>query len=369
MTPSTFVNVPRPDLSSVDPDVKVYIEALESRLAKLTGRDEPKHVSVVVPSAPSLPAEPEPLDPAEPASTLNLITVSAFGIIKRVPRHLYQRQRRGGVGFTDFIPSIAEDYPAVLCVADQSQSLLVFTNLARAFRLPVSKISETQLRSQGSPISSFIPIEKGERVVSILPIQAAGYFALASETGLVRILRHHLFSESMKPGTAFFSHKDSGDLAAVCWTPGQGGDIFLASHNGSGIRFSEKSVEPNPKGAPGIRLGKSDQIVSLTPVDEDSHVFLISADGKGALRQMSGFAVNKAPGGSGKQTMKSDRVVGSVTVESSDDLILASRSGKVIRFKADEVPESEGVVQGVIAMGFRFDEVTAVVRATPAPRL
>jgi DNA gyrase subunit A len=95
-------------------------------------------------------------------------------------------------------------------------------------------------------------------------------------------------------------------------------------------------------------------------VQEDSSVFLLSADGKGAIRLMSGFAANKAPGAGGKVALKAEQLVGAVTCTDRDDLFVISRLGKIIRFQAVEVPPKEGVVQGVNCMALRADETTAL---------
>lgn len=93
---------------------------------------------------------------------------------------------------------------------------------------------------------------------------------------------------------------------------------------------------------------------------EESSVFLLSADGKGSLRQMAGFAANKAPGAGGKVALKTDHLVGAVTTADGDDLFVISKLGKIIRFQAVEVPAKEGVVQGVNCMALRADETTAL---------
>ena len=88
-----MANPERPDLSSVPPDIRGYIEGLEAELARLRGLDA--HVD-----ADAADAAP-PFDPTEPPTTLNVITASAGGLIKRTPRHLYDRQRRAGMGIFD----------------------------------------------------------------------------------------------------------------------------------------------------------------------------------------------------------------------------------------------------------------------------
>ena len=87
---------------------------------------------------------------------------------------------------------------------------------------------------------------------------------------------------------------------------------------------------------------------------------MVGADGKGTIREMEGFAANKSVGGSGKIAIKNEHVVGAVTVTHNDDLFIITQIGKIIRFKADEVPSTDGVVQGVICINMRNDEVVGV---------
>jgi len=103
-----------------------------------------------------------------------------------------------------------------------------------------------------------------------------------------------------------------------------------------------------------------DRVAAVTAVTEESGVFLLGHDGKGTIRQMSGFRANKAPGAGGKVVFKTDKLAGAVTVGPEDDLFIISKLGKIIRFKAGEVPPKEGVVQGVNCIALRSDEATAV---------
>jgi DNA gyrase subunit A len=110
-----------------------------------------------------------------------------------------------------------------------------------------------------------------------------------------------------------------------------------------------------------MRLEPGDAAVAIASVSAESCVFLLTADGKGTLRLMSGFSANKSPGGGGKSAMKTDRLIGAVAVEEDDDIFILSRLSKIIRFRAAEVPPKEDVVQGVICMALRADETVAVV--------
>lgn len=356
------MNFARPDLSQLDPEIRAYIEALEAEVERLhrgNHRNRPKAVVDEVDEE-----IPEVFEPAEPPTTINVITATASGIAKRTPRHLYSRQRRGGMGVFD-LEAPQNVAPAILAVADEDQNLLLITSQARAFRLPVNAIPETPVRGRGESIVARLNLVPEEHLASILPDQAQGYVALLSRRGNVRLLRHHVFGEYMKPGTSLYDVKVFGPLAAACWTPGDG-DLFIATRQGRAIRFSEKAVPP--QGVLGIRLGDDDLAVGITPVYPDSGVFLLGVDGKGTIRLMEGFSPNKAPGAGGKNAISTDQLVASINVDEAEDIFIISQLGKIIRFHAGDVPEKDSVVQGVVCMSLRGDEPVAVA-VSPVLRL
>lgn len=351
----------RPDLTSVDPEIIAYIEYLEKKAGAHQAR------AAASTSASELP--PERMNealPAEHETSYNIITAGdgpMGGFAKRTYRHLYTRQHRGGMGVFGIDVDLP-DRPLLLAGSEEDQHLLFFTSHARVFRQPWGMIPSTPLFHKGTVVTERMAMEPDEYLVAVLPVQARGYIAMVSELGRVRALRHHLFGEHMRPGTVLFNYRDFGPLASVCWTPGDA-ELFIVSRQGIGIRFLEKALSPAAQGDQGIKLSGDDRVAAITPVYPESGVFIVGADGRGTIRQMSGFAPNKSPGGSGKIAFKSNHVIGATTVEVNDDLFILSRSGKVIRFPADEVPLTEGVVQGVNCMGLRADEAISVLKSGP----
>jgi DNA gyrase subunit A len=345
----------RPDLSGVNPEIREYIEALESELTQLSA------------GKPALPTKPraaagleERWDEntflaSEPETTLCLITLTASFIAKRTQRHLYTRQRRGGMGVFD-LETPEDDPPIALVVADEAQNLLLFTNLGRAFRLPSSLVPVHDVRSRGKSVAARFDLLPGEKLAAALLDQAQGAVALVSQTGTVRHLRHHIFGEYMRPGTVLLDANKFGHLAAVCRTSGNA-DLLIATRRGKAIRFAEKLVPP--QGGAGIRLDAGDQVAAVAAVQDESALFMVDAQGNGTVRLMSAFAPNKSAGGGGKLAMKTDQMVAVFPVNEGSDIFLISRLSKVIRFPAEEVPEKEGVVQGVRCMALRADEVLA----------
>lgn len=337
----------RPDLSNVSPEVQQYIAYLELKVEQLEGSRSRSSTT----------------EPSEPPTTLNVITISRKGTAKRTPRHLYTRQRRSGMGVFDL--DMGEgDYPAVISIVDENEELLIFTNRGRAFRLPVAKIAAGDVRDEGASLAKQIQFHPNEHVVAALPADGGDYVILVSERGWVQRVRKSFFGSSLFPGMSFHDPKHGGTVTNACWING-GHEIFIATQAGQGIRFRESQV-PERDGCLGLRVDPDDVTVAVTAVTERSGVFVVGHDGKGTIRQMSGFRMNKSPGAGGKLVMKTEKLIDAAVVDSQDDIFTISQSGKIIRFQAEEVPPKEGVVQGVNCMGLRNDEVAAMTIAKPA---
>lgn len=341
-------DIERPDLTQLPEPVRAYVEALEAELERLRAPAD---------------AEAAPAVEGEPPTTMQVITISQQGVAKRTARHLYTPQRRGGMGVFDLeLPE--DDCPSVLLVADVEQTLLLFTDQGRAFRLPVDTLPAGEVRDRGLRLNGRLPLRETERIVAALPADGGVYVALVSKRGWVRRVRSSFFTASMVPGLSFHDVDEGGPLVAACWTRGQG-ELFIASRQGQAIRFDETQV-PDRRGRLGLRVSRDDAAAAITAVDEDNGVFLLGEDGKGTIRLMSGFRSNKSPGATGKLALKTDRLAGAVTVAADDHLFVISELSKVIRFPAEEIPAKEGVVQGVKVISLRADGAAAVA-VSPAP--
>lgn len=333
----------RPDLTGLAPEILAYIEALEARLA------QPK------PRATAEPVSEEPVRPAEPPTTINIISLSAGGLVKRTPRHHYSPQRRGGMGVFDLdLP--AEDAPLALAVADVEQMLVLLTDQGRSFRLPVESLPETDIHARGVKFETLLTLQPGERVITALPEGGGEHLALVGQRGWVNVVRSSFVGKNMIPGVSYFDAKARGPLAAACWISAPA-DLFIVSRAGMAIRFPLQRV-PN-SGTLGLQLGRDDVVVAAAAAADADSVFLLGADGKGTLREMTGFLANKSPGGMGKAALKTDRLVAALTVAPESDLFVISRHSKLIRFSVEDIPPKAGVVQGVHCIALRGDEAVA----------
>jgi DNA gyrase subunit A len=359
------MNLERPDLTGVAPELIAYIEALEMELMRYqedsaSYREDSRPARATRSSAADAAvAEEAALEVvSEPVTPLNVVTISRSGIAKRTPRHFYGRQRRSGMGVFD-LETPEADPPALLLVADENEGLLLFTSLGRVFRLSMSELPQSPVRARGESFTNQLPypLQANERIAAVLPENGGAYACLVSERGWVRRIRAAYLGKSMIEGTTFHDPQEGGPLAAACWTPGDG-ELFLATRQGLAIRFNENQVPA--RGVRGMRVVPEDRVVAVTAVYAHSGVFLLGHDGKGSIRLMPGFSANKAPGAGGKVALKTERLVGAAKVEENDDIFAISRLGKIIRFTAAEVPAKEGVVQGVHCMTLRADETVAL---------
>ncbi|MCB9136377.1 MAG: hypothetical protein H6636_13185 [Anaerolineales bacterium] len=334
----------RPDLSTISavfPEVYAYIESLEADLEQL--------------SAPrvrtSATREVAPPEPTEAPTTINVITMTASGLIKRTPRHFYPRQRRSGMGIFD-IDTDETDPPALLTLIDQEDTLLVLTDSGRVFTLPVATLPEQPVRGRGTALSELLPGLPGEPVRFIGPVKSSGSLVMLSERGYVRLLRYNYVGNN-RPGTQLLDSARFGPLASANWMTDNEDEVLVATVKGEAIRFKAKMVHPN--GSLGIRLERGDVATSVCGTSDEGSVFLLGDDGKGTIRQMSGFRSNKAPGAGGKIALKADKLVAALSVQDQDDIFIISKLSKIIRFQAIEIPVKEGTVQGVICMTLRAD--------------
>ncbi len=342
----------RPNLTNIPKPVVDYIEYLETLIGQI------KSTKTTITTADSLNFDALPLKPESP-TTIQIISVSRLGFAKRTARHHYLPQHRGGTGNPDFqVDSV--DAHAFLAVTNNSATVLALTNKGRVFRIPFSRLEEKGLREPGSWLWERIELDNDEQVACLLPVQATGFIVMVTRYGRIRVLRHHLFGEHMRPGMGVFSTQEHGELATACWTPGDA-DILVSTRNGMAIRFNEKIIPP--PGDQAIRLSDGDEISGLAPVYSESDVFIATADGRGALRKMSGFAPNKSMGGSGKILIKSNHVIGIASIRPDDHIFLLTQQGKVIRFPVDEVPLTDAPVQGVNCMTLRGDEVISMINS------
>jgi DNA gyrase subunit A len=283
-----------------------------------------------------------------------VVTISHGGYAKTQPLSDYQAQRRGGVGKAALAVK-DEDFVEHLLIASTHATILCFSNLGKVYWLKVYLIPLAGRNSRGRPMVNLLPLEAGERVTSILPVEeyAEGhYIFMATANGTVKKTPLTDFARRRSVGLRALNLDDDDVLVGTAITQGDC-DVMLFSSEGKAVRFKEtdvRSMGRTARGIRGIRLGEGHNMISLIIPQPDGMVLSVSENGYGKRTQIEGFPT-KGRGGKGLIAMStSDRngkMVGAVQVFDGDELMLISNQGTLVRTRSDEVSILGRNTQGV----------------------
>ncbi len=288
-----------------------------------------------------------------------VVTLSHKGYIKRNPLSLYRSQRRGGKGVSGLDAKI-EDFIAKLFIASTHDYVLCFSNRGKLYWLKVHEIPQAGRTSRGKALVNLLPLdrENGERIAAVIPVRnfnSGRYVLMATKKGLVKKTELKAFANPRPSGIIAAQVQESDELIAATITQGDV-DIFLATRNGYSIRFPETEVRPMGRtamGVRGIRLDdkNGDRVVSMEALYEQNGTILtITENGYGKRTSIDEYRV-QGRGGKGviniKVTEKVGKVVGSLLVSDTDEVMLVGSSGNIIRTGVKDVRVIGRSTQGV----------------------
>ena len=283
-----------------------------------------------------------------------VVTISHGGYAKTQPLSDYQAQRRGGVGKAALAVK-DEDFVEHLLIASTHATMLCFSNLGKVYWLKVYLIPLAGRNSRGRPMVNLLPLEAGERVTSILPVEeyAEGhYIFMATANGTVKKTPLTDFARRRSVGLRALHLDDDDVLVGTAITQGDC-DVMLFSSEGKAVRFKEtdvRSMGRTARGIRGIRLGEGYNMISLIIPQPDGMVLSVSENGYGKRTQIEGFPT-KGRGGKGLIAMstsaRNGKMVGAVQVFDGDELMLISNQGTLVRTRSDEVSILGRNTQGV----------------------
>ena len=284
-----------------------------------------------------------------------VITVSRGGYIKRSPLSLYRAQRRGGKGRIGATTK-EEDLVEHLFVASTHAYVLAFTSRGRMHWIKVYDIPQLGPATRGKAIVNLLSLSPNERMVAMAATKdfpEDRYLMFATSSGLVKKTALSAFSNVRSGGIIAINLEEGDSLLSVRIT---GGDdqIFIGTRQGMGIRFSEKDVRPmgrDTTGVIGVSLKKdNDEVVEMDVVDEKAHLLSVTENGYGKRSEVTEYRF-QGRGGSGvinvKVTEKNGPVVGIKSVVDSDQLLLITERGQLIRIKVNGIRETGRAAQGV----------------------
>jgi DNA gyrase subunit A len=283
-----------------------------------------------------------------------VVTISHGGYAKTQPLSDYQAQRRGGMGRSALAVK-DEDFVEHLLIASTHAAILCFSNLGKVYWLKVYQIPLAGRNSRGRPMVNLLPLEGGERVTSILPVDeyAEGhYIFMATANGTVKKTALMDFARQRSVGLRAL-HLDEGDvLVGTAVTKGDC-DVMLFSSEGKAVRFRETDVRAmgrTARGIRGIRLGEGHSMISLIIPQAQGMVLTVSENGYGKRTRLEEYPT-KGRGGKGMIAMstsaRNGTMVGAVQVFDGDELMLISNQGTLVRTRTDEVSILGRNTQGV----------------------
>ncbi len=302
-----------------------------------------------------------------------VITISHGGYIKRFPVSGYRRQSRGGKGVTG-AASREDDFVEHMFIASTHNYILFFTDKGKCYWLKVFEVPEGGRTSKGKAITNLIAKEADENITAFLSVKEFNenqFVFMVTEEGQMKKTSLTEFSNPRKSGIGAISLDKNDLLCDVKLTDGTH-ELVIGTHEGIAIRFPESEVRAMGRGASGvraIRLSNGDRVIGAVSLKRTKTTILVATEnGFGKRSDLSQYRVSHR-GGKGIATLKANEKTGKMIaikeVQDTDDIVVVTSSGMVIRQRAEDIRVSGRNTSGVrlIRLGAK-DAVTAIAIVT-----
>ena len=288
-----------------------------------------------------------------------VIALTHFGYIKRMPIDTYKNQRRGGKGITG-IATREGDFVKQIFTSSTHDLILFFTNKGKLYKLKGYEIPEAGRTAKGTAIVNLLSLDAGEKISAVIPIQnfAEGkYLLMGTKNGLIKKTALTEYNSGKKTGLLSITLKDNDELISVKLTDGQD-NVVLVTRKGLCITFEEKEVRPIGRiaqGVIGIRLADDDEVIGMESIITGSKATLlaITENGFGKRTELDEYRV-QLRGGRGvityKVTPKTGELVGVKIADDTQDVMLITDTGTIIRMSVKEISILGRSTQGVTLM-------------------
>ena len=299
----------------------------------------------------------------------NVVALTHFGYIKRMPIDTYKSQKRGGKGITG-ISTREDDFVKEIFTTSTHDTILFFSNKGKLYRLKGYEIPEAGRTARGTAIVNLLSLDAGEKVSAIIPIQnfAEGkYLLFATRNGLIKKTALTEYNSARKTGLQAISLKENDELIDVRLTDGED-NVVLVTKEGMCITFDEKDVRPVGRvsqGVIGIRLDEQDQVIGMESIIAGNRATLlaITENGFGKRTELDEYRV-QSRGGKGvityKITPKTGSIIGIRIVEEDDDIMLITDTGTIIRLNVKDISVLGRSTQGVTLMRTNEGKVVSI---------
>jgi DNA gyrase subunit A len=285
-----------------------------------------------------------------------VVTVTNTGYIKRISTEEYRVQKRGGKGLKG-METREEDYVTDLFTASTKTMLLVFTDKGKVYWCKVHRLPLGSRTSKGKSLANVVQLAAGEKVRAILPVDEFSenkHVVMLTEKGIIKKTSLDAFSNPRQAGIIALTTDLDDQVVAVSLSDGQS-DIFIATREGMSIRFNEddvRSMGRAARGVKGITLSKEDAVVAMEVLEKATKdtILMVTSKGYGKRSETDEYRI-QSRGGVGiitqKTTDKVGNVVGTKKVSATQELILSTDQGQVIRMKISDISILGRNTQGV----------------------
>ncbi len=289
-----------------------------------------------------------------------VITITHSGYIKRLPADTYSAQNRGGKGIIG-MSTKDEDFIEKVMVVGSHSYLMMFTSTGKVYLRKAYMIPEASRTAKGSNIVNILELENGEKITAIISLadfenSDEKYLTMVTRKGVIKrsILTEYEFHR--KGGKIAIGLDEGDELVSVLLTEGQS-DIIIASADGCAVRFTEKGARTmgrTARGVRGITLRGDDYVAGVIAIEDDKKLLTITQNGFGKRTEFDEFRLMKNRGGMGvvchNVNEKTGRIAGIAAVDGSEDMMIITDGGTIIRTPVDGVPVYSRSASGVIVM-------------------
>ena len=295
-----------------------------------------------------------------------VITLTHFGYEKRLPVDTYKSQRRGGRGVTG-ITTREEDFVEKLFVTSTHNHILFFSSKGKMYRLKAYEIPEAGRQAKGTAIVNLLQLDSDEKITAAITLrefEEGKYLFFGTKHGVVKKSDLLMYNTARKGGLAAIVLDEDDELINVRLSDGDD-DIILSTFGGMCIRFNEADVRPMgrvSRGVRGIKLSDGDYVVGMSAASEGDDLLVVTENGFGKKTPLSEYKT-QTRGGKGVTTYRisdaTGNIAGITVVRESDDIMLITSEGVVIRMKTREISRIGRLTKGVRLM--RLDDNVSVV--------
>ncbi len=301
----------------------------------------------------------------------SVVTCTNIGYIKRMPVDVYKTQKRGGKGVSG-MKQRDEDVVNDLFIASTHDNVLFITNKGVMYKLKCYEIPEGSKASRGINAVNLLPLTDGEKIAAMIKTEdfdEGKFLVLVTKNGKIKRTNLSSYKNVRKNGLIAIGLDEGDEIAGVRMTDGNA-QLLVATRNGMIIRIEEEKIRPLSRSAHGvkaIKLREGDDVVSIARIRKGATVLTVTDKGLGRRSELSAYRIQNR-GGFGllnyKVSEEKGYVCGIKVVDETDDIILISEDGIVIRIRANDIRIMGRYATGVKVM--RLNEDNKLVTFTRA---